>query len=96
MQICRILLYIRVNAEYNKVMVKIKNDRIWQYIQENNYTLKQFRSLVGLSRRELNKILSGNLNFRFVSLFKLANFFQVPMSWLIDEEDIEVQTKFYV
>ena len=96
MQICRILLYIRVNAEYNKAMVKIKNDRIWQYIQENNYTLKQFCSLVGVSRRELNKILSGNLNFKFVSLFKLANFFQVPISWLLDDGKVEVQTEYYL
>lgn len=96
MQICRILLYIRVNAEYNKAMVKIKNDRIWQYIQENNYTLKQFCLLVGVSRRELNKILSGNLNFKFVSLFKLANFFQVPISWLLDDGKVEVQTEYYL
>ena len=96
MQICRILLYIRVNAEYNKAMVKIKNDRIWQYIQENNYTLKQFCSLVGVSRRELNKILSGNLNFKFVSLFKLANFFQVPISCLLDDGKVEVQTEYYL
>ena len=96
MQICRILLYIRVNAEYNKAMVKIKNDRIWQYIQENNYTLKQFCSLVGVSRRELNKILSGNLNFKFVSLFKLANFFRVPIYWLLDDGKVEVQTEYYL
>ena len=77
-------------------MEGIKNDRIWQYIQENNYTLKQFCSLVGVSRRELNKILSGSFDFKFVSLFKLANFLKIPVSWLIDEGEIEVQTKFYV
>ena len=77
-------------------MVRIKNDRIWQYIQENNYTLKQFCLLVGISKRELNKILAGSLDFRFVSLFKLANFFKVPISWLLADGEVEVQTKFYL
>lgn len=77
-------------------MERIKNDKIWKYIQENNYTLKQFCLLVGVSRRELNKILSGNLNFKFVSLFKLANFFQVPISWLLDDGKVEVQTEYYL
>lgn len=81
---------------YNVFMERIKNDKIWKYIQEKNYTLKQFRLLVGVSRRELNKILSGDLNFKFVSLFKLANFFQVPISWLLDSGEVEVQTKFYL
>lgn len=96
MRLRRYLLYIRFNAEYNINMEKIKFEKIWQYIEENNYTLKKFRMYVGISKRELNKILAGDLDFKFVSLIKLAKFLDIPVSWLLDSGETEVQTKFYL
>ena len=96
MRICRNLLYIRTDAEYNKFMEKIKFSKIWQYIEEHNYSLKQFRLDVGISKRELWKVLSGSLEFRFSSLMKIAKFFDIPVTWLFEGEEKEVQTSFYL
>ena len=77
-------------------MEKIKYEKLWQYIEENNYSLKQLGLLVGISKRELNKILSGSLDFKFISLIRLACFLDIPVSWLFDNDEKEVQTKFYL
>lgn len=77
-------------------MEKIKYEKIWQFIEENNYSLKQLVLHAGISKRELNKILTGRLDFKFVSLVKMAKFLEIPVSWLLDNGEKEVQTKFYL
>ena len=91
-----ILLYMGFYAQYNIAMEKIKYSKIWQYIEEHNYNLKQFRLDVGISKKEMCKILSGSLEFRFSSLLKIAKFFDVPVSWLFEDEEKKVQTEFYL
>lgn len=85
-----------MNAEYNKSMEKLKYSKIWQYIEEHNYKLKKFRKDVGIYKRELVKVLSGSLEFKFSSLMKIAKFFDIPVTWLFEGEEKEVQTSFYL
>jgi len=77
-------------------MEKIKCEKIWQYIEENHYDLKYFCLLVGISKRELNKILSGNFDFKFISLVKLARFLDIPVTFLFENNENFTQTKFYL
>ena len=83
-------------AQYNISMEKIKSSKIWKFIEENDYTLKQFRVKVGISKRELSKILTGRFDFKFSSLIKIASFCDIPVNWLIEDNKKEVQTKFYL
>ena len=77
-------------------MVKIKIDKIKEYMRQENYSNKKLANFVGISERELDKILSGNLEFKFLSLEKLARFLNIPVDWLFDSGETEVQTKFYL
>ena len=77
-------------------MEKIKYEKIWQYIEMTNCNLKQFRLNVGISKKELYKVLSGSLEFKFSSLVKIAKFLDIPVSWLFDNDENSVQTKFYL
>ncbi len=77
-------------------MVKIKIEQIKKVMSKNSYTMKQFCEFTGVSKKEMNKILEGELNFKFISLVKLARFFDVPVDWLLDFGITEVQTKFYL
>lgn len=96
MRLCREILYIRIYAKYNVNMVKIKSDKIVQFMKDNNFDTKKFCVVVGLSKRELNKILNNDFRFKFVSLMKLARFFDVNVDWLLDFGKTEDQTKFYL
>lgn len=96
MQKCRILIAFCINDEYNKIMVKVKSNKIKQYIKRSKFTQKQFCELVGITQRELSKILSGEYDFKFSSLIKLANFIQLPVEFLIDFGSVKVQTTFYL
>lgn len=77
-------------------MVKIKIDKIKEFMRQENYSNKKFANFVGISQRELDKILSGNLEFKFLSLEKLARSLNIPVDWLFDSGETEVQTKFYL
>lgn len=96
MRLSRILLYIRFYAEYNNNMIKIKSDKIVEFMKENNYDKKKLCTNAGISKRELDKILNNDFDFKFVSLVKLANFFNISVDWLFDFGKTEVQTKFYL
>lgn len=96
MQICRILVAFGIYDEYNKIMVKIKYKQIRKYINLKKFTLKQFCELVGITQRELNKILNGEYDFKFSSLIKISNFIHIPIEELIDFGKIKVQTSFYI
>ena len=65
-------------------------------MKKNSYTKRQFCVNVGITEMELNKILSGNLDFKFVSLIKLARFFDVDVEWLLDFGQIKPLPKFYL
>lgn len=96
MQICRILVAFGIYDEHNKLMVKIKYRQIRRYISLKKFTLKQFCELVGITLRELNKILKGEYDFKFSSLIKISNFIHEPIENLIEFEKVKVQTSFYL
>lgn len=77
-------------------MVTIKVDKIKEYMRQKEYTNKKFSNIVGITEKELEKILSGDLEFKFLSLEKLARFLDIPINWLFDSDKSEVQTTFYV
>ena len=77
-------------------MVKIKSDKIVQFMKDNNYDKKKLCINAGISKRELDKILNNYFSFKFISLVKLARFFDMPVTWLFDFGETEVQTKFYL
>ncbi len=96
MRFCRKILYICEYCEYNKTMVKIKSVKIYKIINEKGYTLKKFASVVGITLSELNKILNNDFNFKFISLVKLARYFDVDVDWLLNFGEIKEVTKFYL
>lgn len=77
-------------------MIKLKAKTIKEFIKLNKYTKNQFCELVGITRIELDIILKGNLDFKFSSIIKLANFLNVPISWLFNTPNNQVQTSFYL
>ena len=81
---------------YNKTMVSIKSDKLIEYMQKNNLTSKQFCGLAGISQRELNKILLGKFDFKFISLIKIANFLNISVDWLFKFDENEVMYSFYL
>ena len=96
MHICRILLYIRIYAEYNISMIEIKRNRIKQYLRRKKYSRKKFAGMVGITVRELNKILDGEFDFKFISLILLGNYFSCDIDLLIDFKRKPVQTEYYL
>ena len=77
-------------------MIKIKTKQIKQYMAKEKYEKKKFCVIVGITEREFDKILNNDLEFKFLSLVKLARFLNVPVDWLLDSGVNEVQTKFYI
>lgn len=77
-------------------MIKIYYEKIQKYLEDSHLSQKQFCELVGISKIELTKILNGEFDFKFSSLIKLANFFNIPLGLLIDFGETDVQTKFYL
>lgn len=77
-------------------MIKLKVKTIKDFIKSSKYNKNQFCELVGISRSELDIILKGNLDFKFSSIIKLANFLDIPISWLFDTPSTQVQTSFYI
>lgn len=77
-------------------MVKIYYEKIQKYLEDSHLSQKQFCELVGISKIELTKILNGEFDFKFSSLIKLANFFNIPLGLLIDFGETDVQTEFYL
>lgn len=77
-------------------MVKIYYEKIQKYLEDSHLSQKQFCELVGISKIELNKIINGEYDFKFSSLIKLANFFNIPLGLLIDFGETDVQTEFYL
>lgn len=75
-------------------MIEIKRRKINQYIKKKGYSLEKFSVLTGVSVEELDKILKGDMDFKFISLVLLANFFEVPIEWLIDFKQKPVQTTY--
>ena len=65
-------------------------------MKQENYSNKKFANLVGITDRELNKILNGFMDFKFISLVLIARFINVPLEWLLDFGRTDVQTKFYL
>lgn len=92
----RELLYKCVYALYNANMVKIKVDTIKICMEDENCSKKKFAVIVGITEKELDKILSGDLEFKFLSLEKIARFLGVQVDSLLDFGPTEVQTKFYL
>ena len=77
-------------------MIEIKRRKINQYIKKKNYSLEKFSVLTGVAVDELNKILKGDMDFKFISLILLANYFDVSIDDLIDFKRKPVQTSFYI
>ena len=77
-------------------MIKVKSEKLKEYMKKEKYTRKSFSNLVGITERELNKILSGYMDFKFISLVLIARFLEIPVEWLLDSGVPEVQTKFYL
>lgn len=77
-------------------MIKVKAEKIKQYMAQENYEKKKFCVIVGITERELDKTLDNDLEFKFLSLVKLARFLDIPVEWLLDSGVPEVQTKFYL
>lgn len=77
-------------------MIKIYYEKIQKYLEDSHLSQKQFCELVGISKIELTKILNGEFDFKFSSLIKLANFFNIPLGLLIDFGETDIQTKFYL
>lgn len=65
-------------------MVSIKYDKIFEFMNMKNYSVVDICKFSGVSKREMNKILSGKLDFQFLSLVKLANFLDISVDWLIN------------
>ena len=77
-------------------MVKVKIQLIKKAMKKYNYTKRQFCVNVGITERELNKILAGDLDFKFVSLIKIARFFNYDVEWLLNFGQIKPLPKFYL
>ena len=77
-------------------MVTIKCDKLYEFMKMQGLTIADICKLSGVSKRQMNKILSGKLDFQFLSLVKLANFLEIPVDWLIIPRDMPEVNRFYV
>lgn len=77
-------------------MIKLKVKTIKDFMKSSKYNKNQFSELVGITRSELDIILKGNLDFKFSSIIKLANFLKIPIEWLFETPNTHVQTSFYL
>lgn len=75
-------------------MIKLKNKTIKDFIKIKKYNKNQFCELVGITRTELDIILKGELDFKFSSIIKLANFLNIPIGWLFETPNNQVQTSY--
>ena len=73
-------------------MIEIKRKRISQYIKKKGYTLEKFSVLTGVAVDEIDKILKGDMDFKFISLVLIANYFNASVDDLIDFKRKPVQT----
>lgn len=76
-------------------MVSFRFDKINEYLLVKNYSIGDFCKLTNISKREMKKILSGNLEFKVISLVRLAEFFDIPIDWLFSSEFDEID-RFYL
>ena len=62
-------------------------DRIFKLLQENNMTAKELAQAVGLSGGNITDWKTGRANPSISSLKKIANYFNVSVEWLLEEDD---------
>lgn len=62
-------------------------DKIFNLLKKNNMTAKDLAKSVGLSGGNITDWKTGRANPSISSLKKIANFFNVSLEWLLENDD---------